>query len=331
MNVIISLVAVGALSLIAVLGVMIGLPKVLFAVVIPYLALLIFIVGFVLKIVKWAKVPVPFSIPTTCGQQKTLPWIKPNNLETPHNTWGVIGRMALEVLFFRSLFRNTKAQLIDEEKRLIYSWNMWLWLAGLAFHWSFLIVVIRHLRLFVDPTPAFVLWMQSLDGFVQVGVPTVFITSFVLLAAVTFLFVRRVVAPEVRYISLVNDYFPLFLILGIAISGVLMRHFIKVDIIAVKELAYGLITFSPKTPDVGSIFYLHIFLVCVLMAYFPFSKLMHLGGVFMSPTRNQVSHGRAKRHINPWNPEVNTHTYEEYEDEFRDKMKAVGLPLDKEE
>jgi hypothetical protein len=37
-----------------------------------------------------------------------------------------------------------------------------------------------------------------------------------------------------------------------------------------------------------------------------------------------------KRHINPWNKPVRIHTYEEYEDEFRDKMKAAGLPLDKE-
>jgi hypothetical protein len=57
---------------------------------------------------------------------------------------------------------------------------------------------------------------------------------------------------------------------------------------------------------------------------------MHLGGVFLSPTRNLANNNRAERHINPWNYDVKVHTYEEYEDEFREKMIKVGLPLDKE-
>ena len=57
---------------------------------------------------------------------------------------------------------------------------------------------------------------------------------------------------------------------------------------------------------------------------------MHAGGIFMSPTRNMANNNRMERHINPWNPDVKVHTYEEYEEEFHVKMAAVGLPLDKE-
>jgi hypothetical protein len=39
---------------------------------------------------------------------------------------------------------------------------------------------------------------------------------------------------------------------------------------------------------------------------------------------------RVSRHINPWNYPVKVHTYSEYEDEFREKMKEVGLPVEKE-
>ena len=81
---------------------------------------------------------------------------------------------------------------------------------------------------------------------------------------------------------------------------------------------------------IGGIFYVHLFFVSILLAYFPFSKLMHMGGVFLSPTRNLANDNRARRHINPWNHPVKVHTYEEYEDEFRDKIKEVGLPVDKE-
>ena len=71
-------------------------------------------------------------------------------------------------------------------------------------------------------------------------------------------------------------------------------------------------------------------LVCALLAYFPFSKLMHAPGVFFSPTRNLPANARAVRHVNPWNAPVKLHTYEEWEDENRDFMRAAELPLEKE-
>ncbi|RJP56646.1 MAG: menaquinol oxidoreductase [Deltaproteobacteria bacterium] len=302
----------------------------LFGIVIPYAALLVFLVGVVYRVGKWARAPVPFRIPTTCGQQKSHPWIKANNLESPYNTLGVIVRMALEVLLFRSLFRNTRAELRDGP-RVVYGGTKWLWLAGLAFHWSFLLILIRHLRFFTEPIPFFVNLFESMDGLFEIGVPTLYMTDIIILLAVTYLFLRRVVIPQIRYISLAADYFPLFLILGVVLSGVLMRHFYKVDIFKVKELATGLFSFHPVvTEGIGLAFYIHLFLVCTLLAYFPFSKLMHMGGVFLSPTRNLANNNRMRRHVNPWNYPVKVHTYEEYEDEFREKMKAVGLPVEKE-
>ena len=110
-----------------------------------------------------------------------------------------------------------------------------------------------------------------------------------------------------------------------------MRHIWKVDLISVKELAMGLVSFHPVVPEgVGLPFYIHIFLVSVLIAYFPFSKLMHMGGVFLSPTRNLANTNRSQRHRNPWDYPVKVHSYDEYEEEFRDKMKLAGIPVEKE-
>jgi nitrate reductase gamma subunit len=90
-------------------------------------------------------------------------------------------------------------------------------------------------------------------------------------------------------------------------------------------------SFQPVRPEgIGLIFYVHLFLVSILIAYFPFSKLMHFAGVFLSPTRNLKNSSRKERHINPWNYPVKVHTYEEYEDEFREGMKGAGLPVEKE-
>jgi nitrate reductase gamma subunit len=111
----------------------------------------------------------------------------------------------------------------------------------------------------------------------------------------------------------------------------MMRYFTKVPVVSVKELVMGLVSFRPVIPEgIGSIFYIHLFLVSTLLAYFPLSKLMHMGGVFLSPTRNMMNNSREVRHINPWNYPVHLHTHEEYEDDFREKMKKAGLPVEKE-
>ena len=325
-----SLFTVLVLVLLVFMGVEVAGWNSLFGVVIPYAALVVFLVGIVYRVVKWGRSPVPFRIPTTCGQQKSHPWVKTNNFENPHNTFGVIVRMALEVFFFRSLFRNTKTEL-RSDPRLVYGGSKWLWLAGLAFHWSFLFILIRHLRFFTEPIPLFVNLLEGMDGLFEIGVPALYMTDAVILLSVTYLLLRRVFIPQVRYISLPADYFPLFLIVGVALSGVLMRHFFKVDILKVKELATGFFSFHPVIPEgIGLPFYVHLFLVSTLLVYFPFSKLMHMGGVLLSPTRNLPNDNRSRRHVNPWNYDVKVHPYEEYEDEFRVKMKEAGIPVEKE-
>jgi nitrate reductase gamma subunit len=45
-----------------------------------------------------------------------------------------------------------------------------------------------------------------------------------------------------------------------------------------------------------------MFFVSVLLAYFPFSKLMHLGGVFLSPTRNMTGNTREGSAREPLEP-----------------------------
>ena len=330
MNILFSLFAVLLIIVTVIIGVETAQLELLFGVIFPYAAVATFLLGIVYRVVKWARSPVPFKIPTVTGQQKSLSWIKSSKLDSPHSTLGVIGRMALEILLFRSLFRNTKAQLKDGPA-LVYGSSKYLWLGALLFHWSFLIIVLRHFRYFTEPIPSFVLLLQNYDGLFQIGLPVLFITNVMILAALTFLFLRRVTDPKLKYISLASDYFPLFLIISIAVTGILMRYFTKVDIVSVKELAVGLFSFNPVIPQgIGIMFYIHLFLVSVLLAYFPFSKLLHMPGVFLSPTRNLANNSRMKRHINPWNKPVRIHTYEEYEDEFRDKMKAARLPLDKE-
>ncbi len=334
MRVIIPLVAVGALGIIGALGGYL-IPG-LFGVVVPYAALAVFLVGIIVNVLRWAKSPVPFRIPTTSGQQKSLPWIKQNKFDNPSTMVGLIGRMAAEVLVFRSLFKNTKMEL-GHDRNVTYGQEIFLWVAALAFHYSFLVIFLRHFRFFMEPVPFFSTMLAQVDGFFEITVPTVYLSGLVLLGALGYLFFRRIYYANLRYISLPADYFPLFLIMAIAVTGLSMRHlpWFKADLFVVKDLAVSI--FSLSSPPVDALrnmqpmFFAHLFLVSSLIAYFPFSKLLHMPGIFMSPTRNLVNNSRVKRHINPWNPEVKTHTYEEWEDEFRDLMRDAGLPLEKDE
>lgn len=331
MRVVFPLVAVSVLILLGYIGGQAPALRFVFGVVVPYLAAAAFIVGFIVRVVGWAKSPVPFRIPTTSGQEKSLPWIKWSKYDNPDTTGGVIVRLLLEVLCFRSLFKGTKAKASAEEGfRFTYSTSLFLWLAGLAFHWSFLIIFVRHFRLFLEPVPVLITTIEGLDAFFQITLPAMYLTDLVIVGAATYLVIRRLTTPQVRYISLAADYFPLFLILSIAGTGILMRYVSKTDIAHVKQMVNGIMSFNPVVPEgIGSLFFVHLFLVSSLLAYFPLSKLMHMGGVFMSPTRNLANNSRTTRHINPWNPVIKLRTYEEYEEEFWKVMKSVDLPLEK--
>ena len=289
------------------------------AAAIAYLAFTTFVAGTVWRVVVWARAPVPFPIALTCGQQNAA-W-----LENPWTPAGAACRLALEALFFRSLLRNSVGQACSlrpsstrpgerSSPAFLYRPALSLWSAALLFHICLFWVWLGHLRFFVDPA-----LLGPANRFLDAA----------LLAALSFLFLRRVFDPRLRYLTLFSDYLPLALLATVASSGVLMRWWAHTDIAAVKRFALGLATFHPVAPvAVGLLFYIHLFAASALVASIPFTKLTHMAGVFFSPTRNLPNRSRARRHVNPWLAPAQIHTYAEWEDEFRDKMRAAGLPLE---
>jgi nitrate reductase gamma subunit len=332
MGALISLVAVAVLIVVAAIGAGAGQgPQFFLGVLVPGVAFAVFLGGIIYRVIKWARAPVPFRITTTCGQEKSLPWIRNQELENPSGLPGVLGRMALEVLAFRSLFRNHRVELLADKEKVNYIADKMLWAAAMAFHWAMFIVVLRHFRFFVEPVPVWVDWIESADGFLQIGLPVIFATTVLYMVGLAFLLARRFFDGKVRYISLPTDYFALYLLLGIGLSGILMRHLEKVDVVQVKAAIAGWASLQMVPPvGVGLWYFVHVFLVSALLVYFPFSKLLHAPGVFLSPTRNLANTNRVRRHINPWNPDIQGHSYAEWEDEFRDKLKASGYALEKE-
>jgi nitrate reductase gamma subunit len=160
--------------------------------------------------------------------------------------------------------------------------------------------------------PFFASALADVDGFMEIGIPALYISNILIVLGLSYLLIRRLFNPPVRYISLPADYFPLLLLLGIVLTGILMRHFslFRVDLIKVKQVALGFIAFDTAAvpTGIGATFWVHLTFIITLLFYFPFSKLMH---------------------VNPWNPAVEVHEYDHWEHEFHDKIVACGLPLDK--
>lgn len=322
------LILIAVLLTIPLIGIEVFRAEFLFGTILPYVTLVTFITGFTYRIILWARSPVPFRIPTTAGQGKSLSFIKQDKLESPSTMLQVWGRMALETLAFRSLFRNTSAEM-RQGPNLSYSSSKWLWLGSMAFHWALFVVLLRHYRFFLEPVPGVVQFLAYMDGMFQITLPTFYLSGAVAVLATLYLLFRRFFNTQIRYISLPQDYFPLYMLLAILITGGLMRYGLKTDVLKVKMLTQSLARFDFQTiQGISSLFYMHLFLVCVFGIYFPFSKLMHAPGVFLSPTRNLANNSREKRHINPVNPQIPIKAYEDYEEEFKEKMIKAGIPLD---
>ena len=227
-----------------------------------YLAFLLFVVGVARKIVIYGKTPAPLKIPTT---------------PAPTTKSGVVWRLLKEVTVFQSLFKS----------------NKWIWLFGWMFHVGLALVLLRHLRYFIEPVW---FWVDLIQPFGKYA-------AFAMLAGLAGLWARRFLVERIRYISSPSDHLMLALLIAIGGSGLVMTFISHTDIVAVKSFVMGLMYFDPQAFPNSIVLAIHLLLVIVLMIVFPVSKLLHAPGLFFSPTRNQVDNPREKRHVDGWTAE----------------------------
>lgn len=235
----------------------------LFFAILFYLAFAILVAGLAYKIYDFARTPAPLSIPTT---------------PAPTTASGVAFRMAREVVLFESLFKG----------------NLWIWLFGWMFHMGLFLVLVRHLRYFIEPIPAWLAFVQPFGKY----------AAFMMVAGLAGLWARRFLVERIRYISTLSDHLWLAMLLAIGLTGLGMTFLMHVDVVAVKTFFMGLMTFDIQTLPLHPGLLVHLLLVALLMIFFPFSKLLHAPGVFFSPTRNQADTPREKRHLAPWAAQI---------------------------
>lgn len=238
-----SLLIVIALILIAWFGVDVLKLYSVFGIGIPYLTLSIFAVGFINRLLK-------------------LELVKPENPRVKSSA----SRIILESLFYGSFFGNLKTK--DPESKVEWGISKWFGIGLGIFFGSLFIILIRHMRLFLNPVPSFIQKLETLDSFLTIGFPhnVIYITDIAFMVALTIIILRRIYGSFAKDTSMSFNYIPLFLLLGSVLSGILMIYFLRVDIVSVKELGMGLVTFRPFIPTgLGDILYVHIFLVSSLL------------------------------------------------------------------
>ena len=230
----------------------------LFAVLL-YVSAAVLVGGLAYRIRDYARTPAPLKIPTT---------------PAPTSRGGVVLRMVREVALFESLFRS----------------NLWTWAFGWMFHVGLALVLVRHLRYFVEPVWS---WLAFVQPFGVYG-------GFLMAAGLAGLWARRFLVARVRYISTPSDHLMIALLLAIAGTGLAMKYVAHTDIVALKAFTLGLIYFDWQPLPADGALYVHLGLVALLMIVFPYSKLLHAPGLFFSPSRNQVDDPREHRHLAPW-------------------------------
>ena len=192
----------------------------------------------------------------------------------PTTSGGVVLRMLREVTLFESLFKA----------------NLWIWLFGFMFHVALALVLLRHLRYFTEPVWFWVIWIQPFGIY----------GGLAMVAGLAALWGRRFLVERIRYISTVSDHLMLALLIGVGVSGLSMKFVVHTDIISVKEFFLGLMRFDLQPLPVQPLLFVHLTLVALLIAIFPYSKLLHAPGLFFSPGRNQADDSRERRHLAPW-------------------------------
>ena len=112
-----------------------------------------------------------------------------------------------------------------------------------------------------------------------------------------YLLLRRLVMERLRYIFTYSDYLALALLLLVIATGNQMRFMGNLDLAQARQFVSGFLTLHPVAPPSNTAFAAHLLLVCALLVYMPFSKLVHFSGLVFNPTLNQKNNPREQRYV----------------------------------
>lgn len=142
-------------------------------------------------------------------------------------------------------------------RRLFFS-NAFLWFGEWLFHTCLVIIMVRHLRFFLEPVPSCIFTLQT----------PVIIAQYLLPLSLIYIFIAKLVIEKKSYISSSN-FFLLALLLLSGISGLLMKVWFHPDLAGIKWFALGMVTFRPVEAPHSLLFIMHFVLFLIIFAYLP--------------------------------------------------------------
>jgi len=187
------------------------------------------------------------------------PHLRKPQTERPSPRVAATVRAATDVLFFRSTFFNDRI----------------MWLCSACLHFGLLLVILRHLRYALDPN-----WVGPYVWKVVVlaQMPGLYGGAVFYVGVVGF-WLRRIVIAEERAKTSLTDHLLFALMAAIPVVGYL-NLWVHTDVVAVKEFFVGMVTFDLKPLPTDALLLTHLWLVALLLVTLPFTKFMHMAGVF---------------------------------------------------
>ncbi len=223
--------------------------------VLPYVALLVFVIAMVFRVRSWMKLPAPsmtlFPAPPQGGKANAINTVK-------------------EAVLFRSLFKGDRT----------------LWVLAWGFHVVLALIFVGHIRVVSNVDRLFMSMGMTEAGIQGMSSGAGGAAGIIILLTAVALLLRRLVLPRVKEITSVSDALALVLIGTILITGNMMRfgteHF---DLTLTREYFGSLVSFGSLADAEAlqnGVFLIHMCLALLLLMYIPFSKILHFGGIFFT-------------------------------------------------
>jgi len=223
--------------------------------VLPYVAVLVFVIAMVYRVRSWMNLPAP--------AMTLFPAPSPEGTANAINT-------AKEAVLFRSLFKGDRP----------------LWVFAWGFHVVLALICVGHVRVVWNVDRVFMSMGITEAGIQGMSSGVGGAAGIIILLTALVLLLRRLVLPRVKEITSVSDVLALALIGAILITGNMMRFGAEhVDLTLTREYFASLATFGTVADAQAlqnGVFLTHMGLALLLLMYIPFSKILHFGGIFFT-------------------------------------------------
>lgn len=224
--------------------------------ILPYITLPVLVIGLLYRLGRWANGRIVHNITLT---------------PAPTTQAGALVDIAMEAVLFRSLFKADKP----------------LWSGAWLMHIALFSVLGGHL-VGIGTLGLQFYYIGLTSAELSEYLSDLLGTSFgvLVLLGLFYLLYRRMAVNEVKQISAPSDYAHLILLIAIVTVGDIMRFVPEwgMHYEPARDYVVKLLTFKAITPDMEvmhkPLFVIHLLLVQILAMVLPFSKLLHIPGMF---------------------------------------------------